>query len=850
MMRWIIALCVIALAAASLVGTRDYNPAAQGPIADELLAYEVTPPQAVTVDVPAATPTVQMTTWALLDPVGEFAPLDAIAYGLEVETWSRATDERKVRRYGVLSRIAKGSRGEQLIPGFVARLADGAEWATDPRTLDVDTSLCMAEGGRLKVRALPADYQHLLVRLSYREGRGEIERDLYERSLTQEQVQRILNRTTALGFVDLSEDARAYALSFWGRRLSAIGRSAKDYHMRRLLVGELAGSKDHAELRSLEFKLGNGRRAAFNFTRPLVLRVHGEPGVRVWVRSGDLAAAGGLLPNSDQRERPVEGVISREGYVDLRLQRGGLRTVTLEADTVSLLSFSVAESYADAQVGEVDHITFPDGRVQISPDVRVRAHYQLDPEQPVVLHVAQGQGPFRLRIRGSLPADTDLSDPKTAPATIQGRLRAQWLDADGRVRRQVLRVALAPSVFEDFGDQGGATEESVAYLFPPAGAKEIKLLGDAHLAFTAQVGEPGVERAVIHPAYRVAASPHQRFVHAPYDIGRWTAVVPEEAQALRLGGRVWSLRAQVRWVVGAADEREPPERGITPLGHPVRRKLWVHRAVAADPGGPLEWFEIRHRQVLRIADRGTAEHRLRLRYHAGASRLGSSLSVAVDGQQRYAAPLVVTSGELSLAVQPGLREVAVEGLGEEGVVYVDAPPRVPMEALREYAVYEIARGGRLSFPIVRKGDQPLRLMVFVVTDGTRVPWTLRYAIEGGRQVRRASVFFREPTELAGELAGISGELEEGLLWQGRSLGPRRASLGRDGVSKARINLGDDLTARELAVTLSLPPIAKTSTGAAVANAQRVWVRAVLVGQAMREREQPGRQWTKDVDDAL
>ena len=874
MKRWSIVLLLMLSLGAALCGTYDYETRSQSQlVADELLAYELTPMQGVQVAVPAGTETVQMTSWAVLAPDGRLVSTEGLPYTIEVELTAHGVvaggeARQRVAHYSAITRVT-GVSADEMAFTAPARLADGPERLTDPRTLEVNTRMLAGHGGRMRVRALAGEHQHLLVRLSYRFSRGAVERTLFQTALGPAEAQALLSQTTALGFVDLPPSARDVLLSYWGRRLTALGRVGQDYRLRRVLVGARMNVGGTGRQSLLPFDISPQRCAAFNFSGPLRMSLQGPPGFTVQVSDGEMLVHGlraRLVDHLQARPSGPRAVsLDEMGRADVDLSRPGLRTVVFSAAAQATLHFTMAPGAAAAQLGDVEQRELPSGRLSVMPDIRYHRYYQLQPAAGLRYRVAPGQGEFRvlLRARGRRTADYDgFFAEYGGGGDLVGHLRARWL-VDGesggaRSGQEGLSVALPRSDFDDFDDVGAAgagvflaSDPHVAYLFPPAGVSEVILEGDPQLAVSVAVREPFVERGQPQAAYDVALDVDQRLVHAPQELSRWARVEPDNMEGLVRAGRKWRLRSQVRLLTGGPREEARAERSLRPRGRPPQRTLWVQRLMRdrsrfapSDLGSAAgtEWFELGAESRLRVAPRPGRSTTLKLRYDVSTAQLGQTLRFLVDGVARSEIALVVSSGTLSLPVSPGVRHLQVEGLGEEGVLYADAPPRVAMEALRAYSVFELRRGTPLDFVVVRADEEPLSIALFVVTEGHGVPWQLRHTLiaTGGKALRRPPrVFFREPTTPDGTLAGVSGEYESGLLWEAPHAGPRRVSVGGDGVSKVMLHLGDDLTARRQVVRLSLPP--------GRGRPERLWLRAVLVGQgASAGGDDPARQWTQEV----
>lgn len=827
MMRWSLVSLVVLGFAAALAGTHGYAASHAGEVVDELLAYELTAERGVTVDVPAGVRQVQLTTWLVGTPSMQVAADADLAYGVEVALHPQV-GKPSTRRYQTLSRPMYAETGGGVAP--VARLAEGTDWLGDPRTLDVDVSSLAERGGRMKVRPMPGAAQRVLIRLSYRFSRSSFERQLVEKGLDDTEVRRLLGNTTILGFVDLSEGARAQVLSYWGRRLSAIGRRGTDYRMRRILVGAPPVGGVTLRRRNLAIELTPSYQAVLNLDGPVELRVDGEPGQRISVTDGDAAA------------RTV--TLGEEGFAEVQLDTPTPRSVMLSPEQTALLALSMDGYAIDAQLGDVRQVALPDGRFEVGPDFRLQSYFRLDPGAPIRWRVADAQGPFRISLRRLGPPALAQDAP---PATVTAR----WRDPDGVLQSETLSLPLVPSTFDVFdppeGQSEGAiptTEAASAYLHPPPGCSEVMLLGPDDLAVAASVQEPDVDAGELAPAYQLPLPLDLRLRNAPFVFAKWATIRPADHPALQDAGRELVLRAQVRLEkVDEAIGPERPTRDLRPLGQPLRRELWVQRPLEPGPteaGAPTLWHEVGRQVRVQVPETGPSRGRVELHFETTTEMLGGELRVEVDGATVRRQPLLVRRGNLLLQLPPGVHSLRIDGLGDEGARYVDAQPVGARHVIRRFGMFELARGRRLSFPVLQRPGEALTLLLIVATRGAERSVSLAYAIDDGRPRMRPGVFFRQKTEARGELHALSGELERGVLWEASDPVPRRVSSADDGVTRVSLKLGDDLAAPRHRVDVSLAPRAD-ATGQGT-DPDRVWVRAVLVGQEGDPRAAGTRQW--------
>ena len=302
MRRWAITLFVAGFPIAAMLWLWWHvrTAAAPEPV-DEILAYELSPQlQSVSLRLPGGIDEVLITTWKV-EPTDAGAPDPArrIPYSFDFV----ALDPEGQRRFAqqhveVDSRVtpADGATGE-----YGARLADSDAPVTDGRTQSILLGGALPRGGTVRIETSVATGEALLVRAAYREPRGTIEEDNYERSLSDDDRRRIVQGRAALGFDDLMPSTRRRALSTWGRRLDAIGREDVDFRVRRLLFGDLRAGMPSVPGAQEGFDVGPRHFAAFNFGGPVHLQLRMVPGSDLRARFGDVSSSSIHVPDSGTR---------------------------------------------------------------------------------------------------------------------------------------------------------------------------------------------------------------------------------------------------------------------------------------------------------------------------------------------------------------------------------------------------------------------------------------------------------------------------------------------------------------------------------------------------------------------
>jgi hypothetical protein len=229
-----------------------------------------------------------------------------------------------------------------------------------------------------------------------------------------------------------------------------------------------------------------------------------------------------------------------------------------------------------------------------------------------------------------------------------------------------------------------------------------------------------------------------------------------------------------------------------------------------------------------VEEKGSRAGRIRVTYQADPAALGGSAALFVDGAEVGREPIVTASGKLEADVAPGPHRVEVAGLGAAGFAFADAAPEGGGEVYRRREVFELAPGSPLNLEFSQATGQILHVALIVATRGSGGSWQARYEIDGGRDEPSIGRFFRKTTASVGEFGGVSGEIGAGLLWEGSS-----DTSGADGLSRAKIHLGDDRRPGLRKVQIQL------------GSREPVWVSAVLIGEAAPP---PGeaRMWVEEV----
>lgn len=854
--RWFISLAILGLVALGLSGVTEQPPSMGSsslPAEDEILAYHVEEGWDLVIKIPIEIDAVETTTWTVVPP--EALGGDAGArcdsalrypYGIVAAFVDEGGHQVAKHEFDLESRVScdperPGGDGE-----YAARLASGEGAVTDPRTTLIVTRDALPRGGQLRLRAKPAPAPdpeageaaapvpklRVLTRLEGRYQRGEALRAVFERSLDVEERRRITLNHSALGYADLPADARQRVLTTWARRLEAAGVEGKDYQLSRLFLRRYRTPYPRAEGRGAsEFVIGERHAAALNFRGPVVLHVEGPPGRRVRVDDGisDPPAA----PGAARAEAlgPALLDLGPQGRATVALRRGDIRTVAIDGIGPDFgVRFSVARDEAAAQIGEILHRPTPEGlRIETPPDVRIVRYLDLDPKDPVIARIAPGQELLGLLLRTEVDVTGGVDH-------AEAQVVARWAPGDAGAAE--LRVELPRSRFEWWSEGLDATDPRMAILRVPPGVERVEVTGDPRTRVRLRTIEPGVTETLYRIPYRVELQEDEAWRYAPFDVSAWTDIRAANLDDLERKERFSDLREQVRIErtgQGARGPGDVPERALIPEHAPVRRRLLAPAYQSEGEGYPGDaWTPVIVPKDVIVEAEGARAGRITVIWRAERGRLGKSLKLLVDGEEAKEERIATLSGTLRVEVPPGRHRVEMAGLGDAGVAYVDAAPAEGGAIVRRRDVYELAGARPLEIRFPQRPGETLHLVLFVVTQGGNEPFRLKYFIEGAKPASRIGAFFRRVTIPEGELTGRTGDAGKGTLWEAAT--ERR---GADGIARTVIRLGDDLDPGERVVRLWLQ--GQKDEGLA----RKVWIGAVLVGQAPEGKTADPRVWVED-----
>jgi hypothetical protein len=310
-----------------------------------------------------------------------------------------------------------------------------------------------------------------------------------------------------------------------------------------------------------------------------------------------------------------------------------------------------------------------------------------------------------------------------------------------------------------------------------------------------------------------------RWRFAVYDRSRWVAIQPLHHSVLQSANRVSTLIEQVRIVPRVPRVksvhvvrplkralRHRPESVLEPLHSPLEQRLLVRQNAIHWKQG--SWTEITRGRAVEVEQ--SRQKKVTVTYRVDDARLGSLLRVFVDGAMAEERRAVTRSQSVPLEVSPGRHELKVEGLGPNGVAYVDARPVDRGFIVRRRIVHELPKGTPLVYRFYTQANEGVALIVQIATEKTEQPWTIRYQLFGGRGNDAL-----RPASNAGVWTGVGKRAPRAWFWDMSPL------LQEAGMSEVHIRVPRSKEPQLHTLTLLL----------ASQQVERAWVRAVLAGQA-------------------
>lgn len=795
----------------ALFGVRNFDSSREP--SDEILAYEVNDVSGVTVTLSGGIERVLINTWLLV-------PIDArepqFPYGIEMVVTNLDGETIVTRRFETRSRLSdiEGDSTAQ------ARVADAQSWVCEPRSFELETDALAGQAGLLRVRALPGVQSRVLLRMTHKAERGDLERRILERALGPEEMRRIMAGRSSLGFFDLPTQQRVEALSFWERRLTAQGSEGRDYQSRRLLIGKPTAPPRADRWLQSGVDTSPEQQVALNLNGALALRLHAEVGTAFWVKDGEEGAS-------------TRHVVSDPAGLDLQLPDNGLRTVTLYSEAPHRVALS-APTLQGWIPGEPPALI--EERFEVLPDVRKRNHYRLDNQLPIVVSAAPEQPWIGLFVRGELV-------PNVTARPLE--FKAVWKDDGGKFLGEVAyRAHSERSLFERL-DSSPVTDYVTVRLRVPEGATRLEVRGDPSLVAAPFVAEPMVPVAVRSPPYDVEPPEGLAWRYSPLTLSPISGVRPDNLSELRAHGRELALYEQVRLepLEGRGTQivarvLQPIERTtersllslVTPLGPAIaaraERGSSATSSFSSLPGGVNSWVLLssadqgqRLRFVPATAGAGTGAAELEWTLLAPKQSLGEPWSLALDGQALVQQELAFTTARGNQLIASGEHRVALQA-GPDVLVALRAKPLgSQLQAFKQQSVVHAPQRTGLTFPFTRGPGELLSVVVVLAVQGQSEHANLQYAIDHGEPKRHSSFFHRE-TEPGATLPVTFGAYGRGLIWDADNGGRGKSP---DGLERIVIPLGDDLVLGKHALTLSVAGLRKD---------ERAWLRVVVVGRKL------------------
>jgi hypothetical protein len=778
--RWAVVAAVLLASGAAMLGVlRDpLSRAAHVEIpSDELLAYDLTPPGSVVVNLLAKASEISLSTWCI---VGVALPDQRFVYGIDGEWLDRGGKVLGRSELAFESRVS-GDGEARDASEWAARLAYSSDAVTDSRTLRL--LVPEFEGIRpasLRLRARSGALRRVLVRTTFPEERGELELEAVERSLTPVDREELDRDRTSLPFDELSRSFRSAALAHWQRRLDASGVEGKDYEVERLLIGRGRAQAGLSMAQRAPQLVRAGRALAFNLFGTAEVELN--------------APTGAVLSWTDgQQPTPLLTVMGNEQRQRITVGRSQLTsTLVLRSPEAIDVPVRVTLSREDAAAVVGDAQPAGSERLEITPAWLRSPYYRLDPDQPAVVQIAPGQSMLGVTVRA-----------------YADRPRG-WLEATLGSLSTRSEIELLPSEFERWVDGESASEERELFLQVPKGVTQVELRGDAALYVTPFTYDPEIEEDRLAGPYQRPVPLGWEWRYADSDIRRRVSLRALEHERWIAEGRTLELRSQAR-VVEPPPRPPQPEVSLVPRGSEVRRHLVL--PLVRTPGRPpreTAWVTLDRQRRGHVASAGVNAGKVRLRYRISPEQLGQTLSLWIDGALALAEEPVTTAADVELPVPPGEHRFELQGLpdGAAALLELAAAPREPL--VRQRIVYRLLPGQTVEYHVDKQAESA-RLITFAYAERPSEV-ALGFAVAA----RTHQQFASSHSKLAGRLEGPALPVAGAWFWE--TTEPGQPSEFRDGIT-----LGADLVSGPVTVKLS-----NETRG-------RLWLALVLVGQGPSER---------------
>lgn len=774
LLRWGVVVAVLLSSAAAMMGVlRDPLPRSEHVEipSDELLAYDLTPPGSVVVNILPKAREISLSSWCV---VGVSLPDQRFVYGIELQ-WLGAGGKQLGRSELSFESRVSGDAEARDASEWAARLAYSSDAVTDSRTLRILVPVLAGERpSALRLRARKGPLRRVLVRTTFPEERGELELEAVERSLTPVDREELDRDRTSLPFDELPRNFRVAALAYWQRRLDATGVEGTDYKVARLLIGRGRAPAGLRMAQRAPQLVRAGRALAFNVFGTTELELSAPVGAVLSWSDGQQTAPQLTVMGNEQRQRLTVGRPDVTNTLVLR---------SPEAIDVPV-RVTLKREDAAAVVGDAQ----PAGeRLEIAPAWLRSPYYRLDPEQPALVPIAPGQTMLGVTVRA-----------------YADRPRG-WLEATLGTFSTRSELELSPSEFERWVDGESASEEQELFLQVPKGVTQVELRGDAALYVTPFTYDPEIEEDRLAGPFQRPVPLGWQWRYADCDIRRRVSLRALEHERWIAEGRTLELRSQARVVEPPA--RPPqPEVALAPRGSEVRRHLVL--PLVRTPGRPARetaWITLDRERRGHVASAGANAGKVRLRYRLAPEHLGETLSLWVDGALALAEQPVTTAADVDLPLPPGEHRFELRGLpdGAAALLELAAAPREPL--VRQRIVYRLQPGQTLEYRVDKQAESA-RLITFAYAERP-ADVALGFAVFAQTHQQFAS----SHSKLAGRLEGAALPVKGAWFWE--TTEPGQLSEFRDGIT-----LGADLVSGPVAVKLT-----NETRG-------RLWLALVLVGQ--------------------
>jgi hypothetical protein len=762
--------------------------------ADELLAYDLTPPHYVELGLAPKSDEFRLTTWCI---VGRATPEERFDYVIRVDWLAQNKRPLGSNHFAFQSRVS--AQPTSIVPSnWSVRLAYSTFAVTDSRTIVVKIPKFLGLLPAIARLSLePQGNDKVLVRATYPEPRQTLEMRAVHESLSADERRALVENIASVSFDELPWKLRSNALSSWQRRLDAAGIEGNNFFVTRLLIGTLRSSSGLVAAQQRQWFSSKSHALAYNLKGPINVDITAKPLARLTVLRGD-----GTSPSYIDI-----GESGRTHYRLGHLDAPHTITITSDESTPTPISITLSENQLSNTFGnvisqETNDDTRQSNHYELIPMLRRSVYYALRNDNPVTISIADDQTLLGLRVRASA---------KNPRGTIEARFGNERISTT---------LTLTPSMYEQWYDESQATDVQNLYLHIPKGIREVQVFGDTSLAVAPYTYDPEIAEYRLASPFDVALREFERWSYPHFDTSREVALRPVNADDLTMAKRSLELLAQSR-IVSRPSTAQQPNMVLSPKNNPIKRH--VMEPYVPTPGVLVPKDVVIAIDPIRgfvVPTTGARSGRIRLTYRLAPTSIGNELEFNLDDKKWFTLTPHIQAEERELSLEPGTHRLSVIGLGEADRVLVEAVPVTVDGTLRRRVTHRLEAKGKLAFSF-NKTAPNVRVSFLIFSEHERL-FQFDLNIDNHSKNR----FSKTVTEPFRAINVLSMPVESAWFWETREHG----LLFRH---QEVLMLGEDIP--EGPVTITLKSRFKTT----------VYVYGILVGQAADEPANIQRFWIQD-----